>query len=112
MNTEEVIKQLKENLLGTGIYIRAQKDGKWQSVDYIDLLPEQVQEESRWDIDGWNKIMNTILDHMAGALQGSPEKVGVVTPRDVIVVVLGLLRHIGIEAKDKVDWMMEQEEEE
>ena len=57
MKTEEIITKLKKNLTETGIFIREKKNGKYQSIDYLNLLPEQVQEESRWGNDSWEKIL-------------------------------------------------------
>ena len=91
-----MIEELKNNLIETGIYIRVKKDGKWQAVDYLNLLPEQVQEKDRWDRKNWRKICDKILAHLGGSIVKSGE---VIDDRSIIIAILSLLRECEIEAK-------------
>lgn len=93
-----MIEKIKENLKETGIYIRVEKDDKFQAVDYLNLLPEQVQDENRWDRKNWRKICDSILAHLGGSVIESGQ---VITDRAIIIAVLSLLRNSNIEAKDR-----------
>lgn len=93
----EIIEKIKKNLIETGIYIRVKKDGKYQSVDYLNLLPEQVQEKDRWDRKNWKKICDKILAHLGGSIT---ERNQVIDDRSIIIAILALLREVDIEAKE------------
>jgi len=94
-----MIEKIRENLIETGIFIRVKKDGKFQAVDYLNLLPEQVQEKERWDNKNWRKICDKILAHLGGAIVKNGE---VIDDRSIIIAILSLLRECGIEAKNFV----------
>lgn len=105
MNTAEVIERLKKELVECGIPIRAtNSEGKWDAVDYLNLLPEQVQEQERWDNEGWEKILNQMSLVLGGTLL--PPEENIMNSRHIIIVLLALLRHAEIIAKDpgKVEW--------
>ena len=106
MIENEGIKRLRKYLIETGIYIRKERDGKWQPVDYINLRPGEVQAHGRWDEKGWTKILNNILGCLGAAMlitELPVEEKVLVGSRDIIVAIVSLLEHAGVEAKDKFD---------
>jgi len=92
-----MIEKIKTNLRETGIYIRVKKDEKWQPVDYINLLPGQVQEKERWNNDSWRMICDSILAHLGACFVETGE---VIDDRSIIIAILTLLRELGIEGRD------------
>ncbi len=91
-----MIEKIKSGLIETGIYIRVEKDGKWQPVDYINLLPEQVQDKDRWDNKNWRKICDSILAHIGACFVENNQ---VIDDRSIIIGVLTLLRELNIEGR-------------
>lgn len=85
---QNTIDKIRNGLIETGIYIREKKDGKYQAIDYLNLLPEQVQDENRWDNENWNKILNQILTHLGGSLSNSQ----MVTNKSIVIVILALIQ--------------------
>lgn len=91
------IEKIRRDLKKTGIPIRAKKNGKWQAVDYINLLPEQVQEKARWDSKNWMKIANQILGSLGACFV---DVNNVINDRSIIIAILALLRELNIEGKE------------
>lgn len=65
----------------------------------MNLNPEQVQPQERWDVENWCKILDQIIIRLGASL--SPE-IEIVKERDIIIAILALLRKLGIEARESV----------
>ena len=51
----------------SGVYVRIQRDGKWENVDYTDLTPEEREAFMRCKANGanyqwWVGLANTFAD--------------------------------------------------
>lgn len=90
-----IIDKIRHNLVETGIYIRAKRNGKWQSVDYINLTPNEVQEADRWGDESWNMILDQILGRIGQAVTKEEEN----HIREIVRGLLAMLRSLEIQAK-------------
>lgn len=88
------------NLQDCGIPLRARDpsnhlEGPWGAHDYVRLHPDQVQEEDRWELDHWQKLLGYISIAVARTLVPFHEMDNALrVTRALVVATLAMLRQL------------------